>query len=231
MSYCVHMAQLHYSRSHSVFICCPLSQVPAFMGYKTAQAASLAGVIVCLATLVVYCVFQVTSQIHLEKSWLLDACCKSCAASAQPGVWWRACQGGQTGLTSLMPHAPSALCVTSCCKRMTGMQHLGCGVSGGIPRAAAAADRPRAAEALAPAGCARLRGARRAVRVPGRSLRYARAEPAQKVAAQQCTRARMACCGPRPFLLRTCARRSMQRVCAYGRGAGHNHRDYQGGST
>jgi len=33
-------------------------QVPAFMGYKSAQAASLAGVIVCLATLVVYCIFQ-----------------------------------------------------------------------------------------------------------------------------------------------------------------------------
>ena len=39
-----------------------LSQVPAFLGYKTAQAASLAGVIVCLATLVVYCVFQVPAQ-------------------------------------------------------------------------------------------------------------------------------------------------------------------------
>lgn len=35
------------------------SQVPAFLGYKTAQAASLAGVIVCLLTLAAYCVFQV----------------------------------------------------------------------------------------------------------------------------------------------------------------------------
>ena len=68
----MHTAQLHYSGSHRVFICYPRSQVPAFMGYKTAQAASLAGVIVCLATLVVYCVFQVPAQSPGSRSpWLL----------------------------------------------------------------------------------------------------------------------------------------------------------------
>ena len=35
-----------------------MTQVPAFLGYKNAQAASLAGVIVCLTTLVAYCIFQ-----------------------------------------------------------------------------------------------------------------------------------------------------------------------------
>ncbi|KAK9825642.1 hypothetical protein WJX81_003822 [Elliptochloris bilobata] len=56
-------------------------QVPAFLGYKSAQAASLAGIIVCLATLAVYCVFQVAypelqrRQIEhaRQKRWRLQA--------------------------------------------------------------------------------------------------------------------------------------------------------------
>jgi hypothetical protein len=38
---------------------CDLVQVPAFLGNKEDYVASLIGAIVCLVTLIAYCVFQV----------------------------------------------------------------------------------------------------------------------------------------------------------------------------
>jgi len=119
------------------------TQVPAFMGYKSAQAASLAGVIVCLATLVVYCIFQARPP----AGWASEPrTVRTCPAS---------CWGGLTRIPCFLPGLRAHL------RRSEGAVHTRCqcialvwwGLSTSAAAPACAGTGPPAASGGAGAAC------------------------------------------------------------------------------
>jgi hypothetical protein len=119
------------------------TQVPAFMGYKSAQAASLAGVIVCLATLVVYCIFQARPP----AGWASEPrTVRTCPAS---------CWGGLTRIPCFLPGLRAHVC------RSEGAVHTRCqcialvwwGLSTSAAAPACAGTGPPAASGGAGAAC------------------------------------------------------------------------------